>query len=75
MEVVSDPSVLARTAAAQLQDDLSFRRICARHRTQIYSPCDLICFDKQCTPNNSTSRKVEEKKGPDPKWYYLVITV
>ena len=66
VEVVSEPSVLEGTAAAHLQDDLSSRRSFARHRTQIYSPRDLLCLDEKCTPNKSTSRTVEEKIGPDP---------
>ena len=74
VEVVSDPSVLAGTAEAHLQDDLSSRRSFARHITQIYSPLDLLCLDKTCTPNKSTSRTFEEKKVPDPQRYYLVIT-
>ena len=73
MEVVSETSILAVTAAAHLQDDLSSRRSFARHRTQIYSPRDLLCLDEKCNPNKSTSRTVEEKKFPDPQHYYLVI--
>ena len=46
MEVVSEPLVLAGTAAAHLQDDLSSRMIYAHHRNQIYSPRDLICLEK-----------------------------
>ena len=72
---MSDLSVLLGTAAAHLQDYLSSRRSFACHRTQIYSPRDLLFLDENCTPNKSTSRKVEEKKGPDPQRYYLVITV
>ena len=55
MEVVIEPLVLAETAAAHLQDDLSSRRSFASHRTQIYLPCDLLCLDEKCTMNNSTS--------------------
>ena len=55
VEVVSEPSVLVGTAAAHLQDDLSSRRSFARHRTLIYSPCDLLCLDEKCTLNKSTS--------------------
>ena len=75
MEVVSEPSVLVGTAAAHLQDDLSCRRSFARHRTQIYTPRDLLCLDENCIPNKITSSTVEENKCPDPQRYYLVIIV
>ena len=54
MEVVSEPSVLAGTAASHLQDDLSSKRSFACHCTKIYSPYDLLCLDEQCTLNKST---------------------
>ena len=62
MEVVSEPSVLAETTAAHLQDDLSYRRIFASHCTRIYSPCDLLCLDEKCTINNITSGIVLRKE-------------
>ena len=55
MEVVSEPSVFAETAAAHLQDGLSSRRSFTSHRTLTYSPCDLLCLDEKCTLNKSTS--------------------
>ena len=55
VELVSDPSVLPGTAAANLQDYLSYRRSFERHHTQIYSPRDLLCLDEKCTLNKSTS--------------------
>ena len=61
MEVVSDPSVLAGTAAAHLQDDLSSRRIFASHLNQIYLPYDLLCLDEKCTLNKSTSGVILSK--------------
>ena len=66
LEVVSDPSVLAGTAAAHLQDDLSSRRSFERHHTQIYSPRDLLCLDYKCTLNMSTSETVFKKKAHTP---------
>ena len=66
MGVVSDPSVLSGNAAAYLQDYLSYRKSFAHHLIQIYSPHDLLCGEKKCTPNKSTSSAFEEKKGPDP---------
>ena len=75
MEVVCEPSVLEGTEAAHIQDYLLSRRYSPRHRTQIYSPRDLLCLDENFIPNKSKSRTVEEKKGPDPQRYYLVITV
>ena len=62
MEVVSEPSILAEAAEAQLQDDLSSRRIFANYRTQIYSPCDLLCLDDNFTLNKSTSGIVLRKE-------------
>ena len=56
VEVVSESSVLAGTAAAHLQDYLSYRRSFAHHFTQIYSPHDLLCF---CDPNTSVSKTFE----------------
>ena len=58
MEVVSEPSVLAGTAAAHLQDDLSFIRSFVRHLNKIYSSRDLLCLDEKCTLNKSTSGTV-----------------
>ena len=58
MEVVSDRSVLAGTAEAHPQDDLSSRKSVARHRTKIYSPHDFLCLEEKCNPNKSTSRTV-----------------
>ena len=55
VEVVSEPSFLAGTAAAHLQDNLTSRRIFASYCTQIYSLCDLLCLDEKCTVNKSTS--------------------
>ena len=66
MEVVSEPSVLAETAAAHLQDDLSSRRSFASHITLIYSPCDLLCLDEKCILNKSTSGIVLRKERPQP---------
>ena len=45
VEVVSEPSVLSVTSAAHLQDDLSSRTSFAVNHTQMYSPCDLLCFE------------------------------
>ena len=59
MEVVSETSILAVTAAAHLQDDLSSESIFACHRTQINSPRDLLCLDGKCNSNKSTSRKLD----------------
>ena len=64
VEVVSEPSVLAVTAAVHIQDDLSFRRSFAHHHTKIHSPRDLLRLDEKCTPNKSTSSTFEEMKGP-----------
>ena len=58
VEVVIKPSVLAGTAAVHLQDDLSSIRRFSRHRTEIYSPRDLLSLDEKCTLNNSTPGKV-----------------
>ena len=55
VEVVSEPSVLAGTAAAHLQNYLSSRRIFARHCTQIYPPCDFLCLYENFNLNKSTS--------------------
>ena len=62
VEVVSEPSVLAETAAAHLQDDLSSRRRFASNLTIIYSPCDLLCLDEKCSLNKITSRIVLRKE-------------
>ena len=66
MEIVSDPSVLAETAAAQLQDDLSSRRSFARNHTIIYSPCELLYLDEKCTLNKITSGIVLRKERSRP---------
>ena len=66
VEVVSEPSVLEGTAAANLQDGLSYRRIFERHRTKIYSPCDLLCLDEKCTLNKSISGIVLIKERSRP---------
>ena len=62
MEVAIEPSVLEETAAAHIQDYLSSRRIFASHCTQIYSSCELLFLDKNCTLNNITSRIVSIKE-------------
>ena len=66
MEVAIEPSVLAETAVAHLQDDLSSRRSFASHHTIIYSPCDLLCLDEKCTLNKSTSGIVLRKERSQP---------
>ena len=66
MEVVNEPSVLAETAAAHLQDNLLSRKSFASHRTLIYSPCDLLCLDEKCTLNKSTSGIVLRKERSQP---------
>ena len=55
MEVVSEPSVLAETAGAHHQDNLSSIRSFASNCTLIYSPCIILCLDEKCTLNKSTS--------------------
>ena len=55
VEVVSENSVLAGTAESHLQDDLSYRRSFACHRTQIYSPYYPLYLDEKYTLNKSTS--------------------
>ena len=62
MEVVSDTSVLEETAAAQLQDNLSYRKSFASNRNIIYSPYDLLCLDENCNLNKSTSGIVLRKE-------------
>ena len=58
LEVVSEPSVLAGTAATHLQYDLSYGRSFACHHNQIYSPRDLLFLDEKYTLNKSTLGKV-----------------
>ena len=62
VEVVSDPSVLARAAAEHLQDNLSSRRIFVGNCTQTYSPCDLLCLDEKCNLNKITAGIVLRKE-------------
>ena len=62
MEVVSETSVLEKTAAAHLQDNLLSRRRFASHRTIIYSPCEPLCLNEKCTLNKSTSGIVLRKE-------------
>ena len=69
LEVVIEPSFLLGTEVAHLQDYLSSSRSFSCHLTQIYLPRDLLCLDEKCTFNNSTSKTVEENKGPDSHWY------
>ena len=67
MGVVVEPSVLAGTEAAHLQCYLSSISSFSRHRTNIYSPRDLLFLDEKFIPNKSTSSTVEENKGADPE--------
>ena len=66
MELVSEPSFLAETAAEKLQDDLSSRRSFASPRTLIYSPYDHLCVDAKCTMNKSTPGIVLRKERSRP---------
>ena len=66
MEILSEPSVLAETAAAHLQDELSSRRNFASHRTIIYSPRDFLCLDESFTLNKSTSDFFQRKERSRP---------
>ena len=66
MEVVSETSVLAETAAAHLQDALSSRRMFASHFTLIYSPCDLLFLDEEFTMNKRTRGIVLRKERSQP---------
>ena len=66
MELVSEPSFFAETAASHLQDDLSYRRRISIHCTLIHSPCDLLCLDEKCTLNKSTPGIVLRKESSWP---------
>ena len=66
MEVVNEPSVLAETAVAHLQDNLSYRRSFASQRTLTYSPCDILCLYEKRTLNKSTSGIVLRKERSRP---------
>ena len=66
VEVVSEPSVLAGTAAAHFQDYLSSRRSFARHCTQIYSPSELFCLDEKFTSNKSYQGKLKKRRVQTP---------
>ena len=63
MEVFSEPSVLAETAAAHLKDSLSSKMSFASNQIIVYSPCDLLCLDEKCNLNKRTSGIVLRKES------------